>query len=233
MDMEVALLDAQARQRGEHLDGSPRRECSLSIHSEAAARRALEPFYNPDGSKAAKSVLQNWVMQLPFMQQGTLLTAIRGPDGVPKFHKCKPVIRWYRRCVLRSAFDGAEFRNPLAPGGGSFCGPVKDDFDTGPAARIWQVQIQFCADDYMEARDELPHHFQMHFMHAAEIVGYKHPDQAIRDWWATLYVRMAHAMHVWPESVFEMDKRLGDDIEQWLDRADVSETRGCAVTCSD
>lgn len=222
--------DAQARRRGVNLDGSPRRECSLSPHADAA-RAAHDPALSHRPAQLA--VLQEWVMGLPFMQQSTLLASIRGPDNAPKFHKSKPIIRWYRRCVLRSAFDGTEFRDPLTPGGGSFCGPVKNDRDTGPSARTWQDQIQFCADDYLEARDELPHHFQMHFMHAVEIVGYKHPSIDIRIWWATIYQRLVHAMHVWPESVYEMDKRLGDNLDQWMDRADFSETRGCAVTCSD
>lgn len=214
--LEHLLADARARAAGLNLDGSPRRECSLS------------PYYNQDGSKASRSVLQEWVMQLPLMQQTVLLTAIRGPDGAIKFHPTKPLWRWYRRCILISAFEGVPILSPVAPGGGSFTGPVCED-----DGRNWQKQIQFAADAYLEARDELPHHVQMHAMHAFEIVGYKHNVPWIRIWWGGLYVRIVEAMHVHPESVFEMDKRLGDNIEDWQERADVSETRGCLVTCSD
>jgi hypothetical protein len=74
------------------------------------------------------SAVQAWVSQISIMQQSVLLSAIRGPDGVGKFHKCKPLIRWYRRCVLISAFDGCVIDHPFAPGGGSFTGPVYEGF---------------------------------------------------------------------------------------------------------
>ena len=32
------------------------------------------------------NVLQDWVSDLPMMQQTVLLTAVRGPDGLPKYH---------------------------------------------------------------------------------------------------------------------------------------------------
>jgi len=40
------------------------------------------------------------------MQQSVLLTAVRGPDGLPKYHSSKYLLRWYRRCILLSAMDG-------------------------------------------------------------------------------------------------------------------------------
>lgn len=70
-----------------------------------------------------KSALQDWVMLLPIMQQSVLMSAIRGPDGIAKKHKCKPLIRWFRRCILLSAFEGIAIDNPYHPGGGSFTGP--------------------------------------------------------------------------------------------------------------
>lgn len=238
MDMVAAMNDARARVKGLNPDGTPRRECSLSVHAPAAqaariAYDARDPLDWPDTQEKRvpkqPSVLQEWVQGLPLMQQTVLLTAIRGPDGAVKFHPTKPLWRWYRRCVLISAFEKCAILNPVAPGGGSFTGPVvaKDD------GRQWQEQITFAADAYLEARDELPHHIQMHAMHSFEIVGYKHSEPWIREWWRVLYERIVHAMHLWPESEFEMDKRLGDKVEDWHARADVSETRGVCVTCSD
>lgn len=48
-------------------------------------------------------VTQEWVHRLPFMQQTVLLTAVRGPDGIRKYHPCKDLLRWFRRCTLISA----------------------------------------------------------------------------------------------------------------------------------
>ena len=59
-----------------------------------------------------QSVTQPWVWSLTFMQQSVLLTAIRGPDGLPKDHITKVLLRWYRRCVLRFAFQGTIFTDP-------------------------------------------------------------------------------------------------------------------------
>ena len=158
-------------------------------------------------------VLQNWVLALPLMQQTVLLSAIRNADGVAKFHKQKPLIRWYRRCVLLSAFDGKALLDPSSPGGGSFTGPVED--------------INKALDDFIDSRDEMSLHYFAHAMHAFEIIGYKHFNEAIRSFWYEAYKRMAHCLHVWPESEGEMDKRLGDNEEGWRARNDPSST------CSD
>jgi hypothetical protein len=50
--------------------------------------------------------------------------------------------------------------------------------------------------DYLKSLDALPHHFQVHFMHAAEILGYKHPNEPIRSWWHRTYLRLVHDLHL-------------------------------------
>ena len=79
-------------------------------------------------------------------------------------------------------------------------------------------------DDYLRELDALPHHFQMHFMHAAEILGYKHPDTETREWWSKVYLRLVNDKHVHPETEEEMDSRRGDDRSGWLKRADPATT---------
>ena len=74
--------------------------------------------------------------------------------------------------------------------------------------------------DYLRSLDAIPHHFQLHLLHAVEIVGYKHPDRLIRGWWSRVYVRLVNDMHLHPESEVQMDARLGDTREGWLHRAD-------------
>ena len=166
------------------------------------------------------SVLQPWVQSLTMMQQTVLLTAIRGPDGTEKYSPTKYLLRWFRRCVLYSAMDRQILSDPFQPGGGSFTGPCFDINRHGDVDRAtWLDEL---VSQYLRQVDELPHHFQMHFMHAAEIVGYKHPDAAIRSWWNRTYMRLVHDLHLWPETEEQLDRRLGDNHEGWLARADAA-----------
>lgn len=163
------------------------------------------------------SVIQAWVSGLSMMQQTVLLTAIRGPDGLPKYGAIKMLLRWYRRCVLLSAMDGRVLSNPIDNNGGSFTGPSlqgDDDLD------CWADRMQEHVNQYLRDLDAIPHHFQMHFMHAVEILGYKHPKLEIRMFWNGVYLRLVHDMHVWPETEAQLDGRLGDSREGWLQRAD-------------
>ena len=157
------------------------------------------------------SVLNPWVHDLTFMQQSVLLSAIRNSDGVAKRHPAKDIIRFYRRCVVVSAFDGAQLWSPSTPGGGSFTGPVAD--------------IEVALDHFIDSRDEMTLHYYAHAMHAFEILGYKFPEPLhIRPFWHRAYVRMAHAMHLYPETEEQMDSRLGDAMEGWMARNDPSST---------
>lgn len=164
------------------------------------------------------SVLQEWVQRLTFMMQSVLITAIRGPDGLDKNHVSKLLLRWLRRCVLYSAFESktarapASFMNPWAPGGGSFTGP---SISQEPIFTSWEEDMNRIVNEYLSALDAIPHHFQLHFMHAVEILGYKHPDEHIRTWWNFVYRRLANDMHLNPETEVQMDKRLGDFQSDW------------------
>lgn len=162
------------------------------------------------------------------MQQSVLMAAVRGGDGVPKFHKSKFLVRFLRRSFLVSAFDGKALNDPWHSGGGSFTGPgVKGPSEGAPAdlrETIGWSQMKPVVDDFIDSRDEMTLHYYAHFMHAAEILGYKHPDDKVREFWFSVYERMAHALHLWPESQKEMDLRLGDNRENWLARADESST---------
>lgn len=175
-------------------------------------------------------VTQEWVHSLTFMQQSVLLSAIRGPDGHGKYNKAKMLLRWYRRCILISAMDGKVLTNPWEEGGGSFTGPsVKQRVVFHPTdEKDYHIMNKLGADmqpiisEYIRASDELPHHFQTHFMHAIQIVGYKHPDLYIREFWLQVYRRIVNNLHLHPETEKEMDLRLGDNREQWLERNDKS-----------
>lgn len=177
-------------------------------------------------NKEHKSAVQDWVSDLTLMQQSVLLTALRGPDGIDKNHVSKLLIRWLRRCVLIGAFEGVAFINCYELGGGSFTGPSIHTSDyryfyyqrqgTGRMSfPNWREAMNSIVSDYLQTVDELPHHFQLHFMHAAEIIGYKHPDGNKRSWWRETYFRLANDMHLVPESEVTMDRRLGDKEADW------------------
>jgi len=69
--------------------------------------------------------------------------------------------------------------------------------------------------EYLDSIDSLPHHFHLHFLHAIEILGYKHSDERIRVWWNKTYNRLAHDMHLVVENEMTLDARLNDDEMQW------------------
>jgi len=152
-------------------------------------------------------VLQDWVSDLTFMQQSVLLAAIRGLDGAKKEAGIKYLIRYYRRCILLTAFERKAILDPYAPGGGSFTGPVPSN-----------LTMDDVVQKYLEEFDSLNIHFNLHFLHAIEIVGYKHPDRDVRDFWHNTYLIFVKHMHLNPETEIELDKRLGDNKKEWLKR---------------
>ena len=149
------------------------------------------------------NVIQEWISSLSLMQQTVLITAVRGADTLPKHHVSKYLLRWYRRCVLISAFDRCVLEDPHDPRGGVFLGPICRD------------NLEELASEYFAAVDEVPHHFHLHLVHAAEVLGYKHPDETTRLWWRNFYFASAAEMHLEPESEVVMDARLGDSLDEW------------------
>ena len=191
------------------------------------------------------AVTQGWTHDLSMMQQSVLLTAVRGPDGLPKYHASKYLLRWFRRCILLSAIDRRSLNNPAEPNGGSFTGPSVEGYPDymsahhyralgslrdGSAHRpggqgdgwrdTWQEAMDDWVTEYIRSLDEVPHHFQLHFLHAAEILGYKHPLADIRDWWFNVYRRLVRDMHLYPESEATLDHRLSDNRAAWLAHGD-------------
>jgi hypothetical protein len=165
------------------------------------------------------SVVQEWVAELPMMQQTVLLTCVRGPDGMPKYSPPKFIARWFRRCILLSAIDGIVLTDPAVDGGGSFTGPsVAKDGD-------WKQAMQQRIDDFVREEDAIPAHYMAHIRHGAEILGYKHPEPEIREWWHQLYRRLVNLLHLHPETEAELDERLGDTLEGWIKRGDSATER--------
>lgn len=146
------------------------------------------------------SVFAPWMEGLKLQQQSVLALALRGPDGDPKHTAFKNLLRPYRATVLKAA----KYNRMLE------WGEDADSFmSLGLFAHFgeWKAQVHRYLED--EADAAVLHHYT-HFMHGAEILGYKHPDVRFRSHWSYCYVCMADRLHLVIESEEEMDKRLSD-----------------------
>lgn len=161
---------------------------------------------SPTGERI--SVQPDWCRALPLQQQSVLLLAARGPDGIPKTHPCKRLQRAYRACVLLAAYEGGQMEWGQGHGHNTFMG--LDEFAND---RTWTEGV---VSGFFDTVDELPHHFLMHLVHGAQILGYKHPDPRFRQRWNAFYLQAVKDMHLQPESEAAMDIRLCDwNREHW------------------
>ncbi|WP_342248623.1 hypothetical protein [Sphingomonas sp. OTU376] len=227
-DIDSRDISVELREAANLLEGSGDLDLRDACR-DAASRLATTPT-------RSQSVLQPWVVALPFMQQSVLIAAVRAPDGLRKDHPIKVIMRWYRRCVLFGAFERNVFATPFCPGGGSFTGPFTPEHAQQYCGSVgsgfyWrgnvvpgdpQEQFDHMREVYLRHVDEMPHHFQLHLMHAAQIIGYKHNDPAVREWWATFYRMIVNDAHLFPESEELMDMRLGDTEAGWRAREEVT-----------
>lgn len=175
----------------------------LNAEMEALRRhnRELLDIIEDEGLTAPKtpSVQPRWCRDLPLQQQSVLMLAARGADGTAKHHPCKPVQIAYRGTVLVAAKYGRCLE--WGEGADSF---MSLDVLANDAAWADAVKLFF------RNADGLPHHFLMHLMHGAQILGFKHPDERFRERWHKFYLAMVNDMHLHPESEADMDERLGD-----------------------
>ena len=150
-------------------------------------------------ARAPGSVAQDWLLALPMQQQSVMLLACRGPDGIARHHPCKDAIRALRATVL----NNARFGRALT------FGEVGDSFillDVFADADSWAKAVKA----FFASLEELPHHFSIHFLHAAEVAGYKHPDTRFRERWAAFYRKGCADLYLNPETEVQLDKRLND-----------------------
>lgn len=137
------------------------------------------------------TVIKPWVSELTWKQQGVLICACRGVDGFPKEHPSKPLTRAYRQTLMQCAdMDKAN-------AGGSFM--TTDTLNPDVVHKFMAYEL-----------DSYPMHWLLHFTHAVEIIGYKHPDRDTRVYWLSLYFKIVKNLHMHPETQKEMDHRLRD-----------------------
>ena len=135
--------------------------------------------------------IRNWIFDIPWMQQGVLFSAIRSADGVSHEDNSKIIVRGYRNVILKPAHNV-----------GSFLGKIPN-----------QKQLGEAMDKFVKGFGQYNSHFVLHLVHAAEIIGYHHPDPIIRTTWANFYLNMCKAMHINPETKEQMMDRLKDNPE--------------------
>lgn len=154
------------------------------------------------------SVFPDWMQTLPFQQQSVLVLALRGPDGDPKHTPFKHLLRALRGTVLKAAKYGRSLE----------LGEKADSFMTMEIfgdLQAWDQAIETFLED--AADGSVLHHYT-HFMHAAQILGYKHPSGDYRARWLGCYLAFVKRLHLNPESVLEMDARLSDwNQKHWKD----------------
>lgn len=137
-----------------------------------------------------KSVLQNWVMELPLRAQGTLLTGMRGCDLTPKLpldSTARQLTAFLRYCIMNPA-DPREVGIP-----GAFFQDTPPD--------NWRAS----------ELGHYPQHWYSHLMHCYEVVAYMHPHPVLATIAEGIYNRLVHALHLNPESKDMMIKRLTED----------------------
>lgn len=148
------------------------------------------------------SVLQDWVMELPLREQGTLLTGIRGCDVAPKNPRTivektgcstgddtpeRGLTAFLRYCVMNPA-DPREIDIP-----GAF-------FQSQPP-KNWKPS-QF---------GHYPEHWYAHLMHCFEVVGYRCPDPRLSGQASSIYMRLVRNLHLNPETYEQFVERLSED----------------------
>jgi hypothetical protein len=136
-----------------------------------------------------ESVLHDWVQELPFTQQALLVMATRGADGLCKNNPAKSILHYLRGTILKPAYPNFT---------GDCDGYMRTDY----------INFNPIVDLFFNDTDIYPMHFLMHLCHAAEVIGYKHPDETIRIYWSEFYFYFCHSLHMKRESKDELNARL-------------------------
>lgn len=140
---------------------------------------------------SGKSVLQDWVTELPLRAQGTLLTVIRGCDLVPKY-PLDGTARTLTAALRFAILNPADPREVDYEPGAFFISKPPEDFKPSELGHY-------------------PQHWFAHIMHAAEVVGYCHPSREVRALWETVYLKFCRSLHLNAETKEQMIDRLIED----------------------
>ena len=129
-------------------------------------------------------VLQDWMCELPWIQQGSILAALRGPDA-NALH-VKNLSRWVRRITQQNADPSNDYTGNM---------------------NLPEVQNVFGELEYITTC-----HYTFHLIGALEIIGYKHPSDETRKIARDYYFGIVDALHLNPETEEQLDIRLEDKV---------------------
>lgn len=136
------------------------------------------------------SVLQEWVMELPLREQGTILTGIRGCDLTPKYpfnSTERQLVAFLRYCTMVPA----------------------DEREIGYLGGFMQ---SYPPQDWSPSEiGHYPLHWVSHLMHAYQVVGYRSPNKYQLNAALTIYSAIVHSLHLNMESYDQMVARLSED----------------------
>lgn len=140
-----------------------------------------------------RSVLQDWVMELPLREQGVLCTGVRGCDLAPKPQTGgdstpERELTSYLRFLFMVPADDRELG-------------VKGAFFNTMPPQNWKPSML----------GHLPLHWYSHLMHAFQVVAYRHPDQHRAGSALAIYSILVHNLHLRLESREDMIERLSED----------------------
>lgn len=143
-----------------------------------------------------KSVLQDWVMELPLREQGTMLTCVRGCDLEPKSWISTGVA--YSAGRRLTAFIRWAFMVPA---------DIREVDNQEGAFMMSTPPDPFKPSEF----GHLPEHWYAHAMHALEIIAYRHPNATIAHQALKMYEKMVKNLHLQPETKEQMIERLSED----------------------
>ena len=136
-----------------------------------------------------RSAVENWLSLIPEGQQVLVLLALRSCDSLGIDDPSSIIVRELRKTALRCQIPTVCNINDLD----------KDNED-----RDFRKLVTKMVADYAK----YPINFYKRLMHAAMVIGYKHPDIKVKKRWFDVYSRMARPLHLHIESEEDLDNRL-------------------------
>jgi len=152
------------------------------------------------------SIWQPWAQEIGLRHQGVLIAGVgRGCDIAIRHDPSKVSQRLLRGAVL-------------VPHCGRFANPKTYIWQERDAGKWWAGLVPF-----MNSWDHYPNHYVVHFVHAAEVIGYCGPDEfpVFSSRWKEFYERACKTLHVNPEMADQLNARLDADEEEFYKNQDV------------
>jgi hypothetical protein len=138
-----------------------------------------------------RSVLRDWVMELPLREQGTLIVATRGCDVAPKF-----------------PLDSPERRVTAAIRYAIMIPHDEREVDSTPGCFMLSTPPM---DLKLSMLEHYPQHWVGHIIHACEVIAYRHPNRDYAGYWMVLYWQLCRSLHMNDETKEQMVARLSED----------------------